>query len=106
VQPSTATREEEAIAALRRGEGYGLEALITLHQGRALRLAYTITGSRAAAEDIVAEYFEDMDDRGIADLLGWPVGTVKTRLHRARGNLRVRLTELHKLWACGPAGGS
>jgi RNA polymerase sigma-70 factor (ECF subfamily) len=192
VQPLTATREEEAVGALRRGEGDGLEALVTLHQRRALRLAYSITGSRAAAEDVVAEafvsvyehrdrldpdrpfgplftrivanralsvarrsaratrlltllqplrttdpeeqvernevrrqvveavralppnervaialrYFEDMDDRGIADLLGWPVGTVKTRLRRARGNLRVRLTDLHQLWACGPGGGS
>jgi RNA polymerase sigma-70 factor (ECF subfamily) len=194
VKPLTPIREEEAVAALRRGEGEGLEALVALHQRSALRLAYSIAGSRAAAEDVVADaflsvyehrdqldphrpfrpwftrivanralsvarrnararrllallsvrpsratdpeelvarndvrrqiveavralppnervaialrYFEDMDDRGIADLLGWPVGTVKTRLRRARGNLRVRLTDLHELWACGPTGGS
>ena len=39
MQPLTATGEEEAVAALRRGEGEGLEALVTLYQGPALRLA-------------------------------------------------------------------
>jgi len=194
VQPLTLTREAEAIEALRRGDGDGLEALVRLHERPALRLAYTITGSRAAAEDVVADafvsiylhrdrldadrpfrpwftrivvnralslsranarrtrllallgpwqrretdpgeeaerddlrrqvvaavralppnervvivlrYFEDMDERSMAELLGWPAGTVKTRLHRARANLRARLTDLRDLWACGPAGGS
>lgn len=194
VHPLTPTNEAEAVAALRRGEGSALRALVEEHQLPALRLAYGITGSRAAAEDVVADafvsvyehrdrldperpfrpwftrivvnralsiarrnarlprllallsartarapdpeeqaerndvrhqvveavralppdervaivlrYFEDMDERGMADLLGWPVGTVKTRLRRARANLRVRLGGLQELWACGPIGGN
>jgi len=194
VQPLTPTGEREAVAALRRGEGRGLETLVALHQGPALRLAYSITGSRAAAEDVVADafvsvyehrdrldpdrpfrpwftrvvanralsvarrstrmsrilallslrpsrmppdpeeqvernevhrqiveavralppnervaivlrYFEDMDERGMAEVLGWPAGTVKTRLHRARARLRARLTDAHELRACDPVGG-
>jgi RNA polymerase sigma factor (sigma-70 family) len=188
------TTEDEAIAALRRGESGGLDVLVELHQAQALRLAYSITGSRATAEDVVADafvsvyqhigqldpdrpfrpwftrivanraltearratrtlrvlallslrpapppdpeavaeqqdlrrhvvaavrslppnervvivlrYFEDMDERGMAGMLGWPVGTVKTRLYRARRNLRARLTGLNELWACSPTGGN
>lgn len=193
VHPLIPAREAEAVDALRRGEDDGLRALVELHQLPALRLAYSITGSRAAAEDVVAEafvavyrhrdrldpdrpfktwftrivvnralsvarrdarlprllallgarparapdpeeqverndlrrqvaeavralppdervaialrYFEDMDERGMAELLGWPAGTVKTRLRRARANLRVRLDGLQELRAYGPAGG-
>lgn len=36
-------------------------------------------------------YFLDLDDRGIAESLGCPVGTVKTRLHRGRARLRKEL---------------
>jgi RNA polymerase sigma factor (sigma-70 family) len=194
VHPLTPTSEAEAVAALRRGENGGLMALVEQHQLPALRLAYGITGSRAAAEDVVADafvsvyehrdrldpdrpfrpwftrivvnralsvarrnarlprllallgarparghdpeeqvernevrrqvvdavralppdervaialrYFEDMDERGMADLLGWPVGTVKTRLRRARAHLRVRLGSLQELWVFGPTGGN
>jgi len=49
--------EREAIAALRQGEIAGLETLIRLHQLRALRTAYAITGDRMAAEDAVADAY-------------------------------------------------
>jgi RNA polymerase sigma-70 factor (ECF subfamily) len=55
---------------------------------------------------IALRYFEDMDERSMVELLGWPAGTVKTRLHRARAALRVRLAELRHRWACSPTGGS
>jgi RNA polymerase sigma-70 factor (ECF subfamily) len=36
-------------------------------------------------------YLEDLDERSIAEILGWPLGTVKTRLHRGRNHLRQQL---------------
>ncbi|OLD49777.1 MAG: hypothetical protein AUI42_06470 [Actinobacteria bacterium 13_1_40CM_2_65_8] len=36
-------------------------------------------------------YLEDFDERSIAELLGCPIGTVKTRLHRGRNRLRQEL---------------
>jgi hypothetical protein len=57
VHPLTPAREAEAVAALRRGEDDGLRALVELHELPALRLAHSITGSRAAAEDVVADAF-------------------------------------------------
>lgn len=36
-------------------------------------------------------YLEDLDERSIAEILGWPIGTVKTRLHRGRNHLRQEL---------------
>jgi RNA polymerase sigma-70 factor (ECF subfamily) len=173
--------ESEAIEALRRGSGEGMDFLVAEHEVRARRLAYAITGSRTVAEDVVAEaflsayrhidrfqtgrrfepwflkivanealqlarrarraerlnallgrqrvapldpvevaeanalrrrviaavrdlapneraaitlrYLLDLDERAVAETLGWPLGTVKTRLHRARGQLRERLGE-------------
>jgi RNA polymerase sigma-70 factor (ECF subfamily) len=38
-------------------------------------------------------YLEDLDERSIAEVLGWPIGTVKTRLHRGRHHLRQELTK-------------
>jgi RNA polymerase sigma-70 factor (ECF subfamily) len=173
--------EDQAVEDLRRGGEAGLEFLMAAHEVRALRVAYAIMGSRASAEDAVAEaflkayrnigrfeagrpfgpwllrivtnealqatrrakraerlyallgrqerrapdpvevvetnevrrrviaavrelapneraavtlrYLLDMDERSVAETLGWPLGTVKTRLHRARAQLRDRLGE-------------
>jgi RNA polymerase sigma-70 factor, ECF subfamily len=38
-------------------------------------------------------YLEDLDERSIAGILGWPLGTVKTRLHRGRNHLRQQLNK-------------
>jgi RNA polymerase sigma-70 factor (ECF subfamily) len=38
---------------------------------------------------IVLRYWADLPLDGIADRLGWPLGSVKSRLHRALGRLRV-----------------
>jgi RNA polymerase sigma-70 factor (ECF subfamily) len=40
---------------------------------------------------ISLRYLEDLDERSIAEILGWPLGTVKTRLHRGRNRLRQEL---------------
>lgn len=49
--------EKQAIAKLKRGDIKGLETLVHLHQVRALRTAYLVTGDRALAEDIVQAAF-------------------------------------------------
>jgi RNA polymerase sigma-70 factor (ECF subfamily) len=38
-------------------------------------------------------YLEDLDERSIAEILGCPIGTVKTRLHRGRNHLRQELAK-------------
>lgn len=44
-------------------------------------------------------YFLDLDEREIAESLGWPLGTVKTRLHRGRAHLRKKLeADASGLW--------
>lgn len=40
---------------------------------------------------ISLRYVLDMDEKAAADILGWPLGTLKTRLHRARVRLRKQI---------------
>jgi RNA polymerase sigma-70 factor, ECF subfamily len=49
--------EKDAIEALRDGNIAGLATLVRLHQLRALRTAFGITGDRGGAEDVVSEAF-------------------------------------------------
>ncbi len=55
--------EASALALLRQGDIAGLEALVSLHQVRALRTAFAITGDRQSAEDVVADAFLTVYDR-------------------------------------------
>ena len=49
---------------------------------------------------IVLRYWADLSLDDIADRLGWPLGSVKSRLHRALARLRAGLTlddkEIHR----------
>src|SRR2546430_15266025 len=49
--------EREAVDMLRTGRAEGLEFLVAEHELMALRLAYTILGDRASADEAVAEAF-------------------------------------------------
>jgi RNA polymerase sigma-70 factor (sigma-E family) len=40
---------------------------------------------------VVLRYYEDLTDRQIASVLGWPLGSVKSSLHRAAAILREHL---------------
>jgi len=40
---------------------------------------------------VVLRYYQDLTDQQIASLLGWPVGSVKSALHRAATALRQQL---------------
>jgi len=42
---------------------------------------------------IALRYGADLTEADIAQVLGWPVGTVKSRLNRARDRLRVLLMD-------------
>jgi len=42
---------------------------------------------------IALRYGADLTEVDIAQVLGWPVGTVKSRLNRVREGLRVLLNE-------------
>jgi RNA polymerase sigma-70 factor, ECF subfamily len=42
---------------------------------------------------VVLRFWADLPLEGIADRLGWPLGTVKSRLHRALGRLREGLSQ-------------
>ncbi|MDQ3705042.1 MAG: sigma-70 family RNA polymerase sigma factor [Chloroflexota bacterium] len=50
-------QESEAISRLKRGDISGLESLIMLYQGQALRVAYLTTRDYALAEDVVQASF-------------------------------------------------
>jgi RNA polymerase sigma-70 factor (ECF subfamily) len=41
---------------------------------------------------VVLRFWADVPLEGIAERLGWPIGTVKSRLHRALGRLRAALS--------------
>jgi RNA polymerase sigma-70 factor (ECF subfamily) len=41
---------------------------------------------------VVLRFWADLPLEGIAERLGWPIGTVKSRLHRALGRLRAALS--------------
>lgn len=56
-------QEHEAIVALRGRDIAGLEAIVQLHQVRALRTAFMLTRDRQMAEDIVADAFLTVYDR-------------------------------------------
>lgn len=47
-------------------------------------------------EAVALFYFGDLSHAGVADALGIPVGAVKTRLHKARAQLRRGLTDLSR----------
>jgi RNA polymerase sigma-70 factor (ECF subfamily) len=51
---------------------------------------------------LVLRYYLDLDEASIATVVGCPVGTVKSRLHRARLRLRVRMDDPQGGWS--PAG--
>jgi RNA polymerase sigma-70 factor (ECF subfamily) len=55
---------------------------------------------------IVLRYFHDLEEPAIAAVLDCPVGTVKSRLHRARERLRVRLITTETTWAASPSEGA
>jgi RNA polymerase sigma-70 factor (ECF subfamily) len=56
-------QESEAIARLKRGDISGLESLVMLYQGQALRVAYLTTRDYPLAEDVVQASFLRAYDR-------------------------------------------
>jgi RNA polymerase sigma-70 factor, ECF subfamily len=54
---------------------------------------------------VVLRYYLDFDERSIAKILQTPIGTTKSRLHRARERLRRELSEPNECWALSPAEG-
>jgi RNA polymerase sigma-70 factor (ECF subfamily) len=42
---------------------------------------------------VTCRYLLDLDEQETATVLGWPRGTVKSRLHRALGRLRTQLPD-------------
>jgi RNA polymerase sigma-70 factor (ECF subfamily) len=47
---------------------------------------------------LVLRYYLDLDEASIATVVGCPVGTVKSRLHRARLRLRARMDDQQDGW--------
>jgi RNA polymerase sigma-70 factor (ECF subfamily) len=55
---------------------------------------------------LVLRYYLDMDEVAMATVLNCPVGTVKSRLHRARERLRLGLADQEVGWSTRPAEGA
>ncbi|WBQ02287.1 RNA polymerase sigma factor [Kribbella sp. CA-293567] len=68
---------EEAVAAERRGQ--------LLAAVRELPEQYRLV--------VTCRYLLELDEQETATVLGWPRGTVKSRLHRALGRLRAQLPD-------------
>ena len=54
---------------------------------------------------VVLRYYLDFDERSISEILQTPMGTTKSRLHRARERLRRELSPPNECWAVSPAEG-
>ena len=102
-----AIRLDEALASSGEGEAAGL--LETLEsqgagpleavslQERRERIRATVDGlPELLRQVLVLAYYQGMKYREIADILGIPVGTVKSRLHAA-------LVKLQEAWASLPS---
>jgi RNA polymerase sigma-70 factor (ECF subfamily) len=77
-----------AVRAFEADHGIDVEAAAQQHSERQ-RLVALVAGLRE--EDRLAvgcRYFLDMSEQETAEALGWPRGTVKSRLSRALGRLR------------------
>ena len=93
-------RYQKVLSLLRRGpEPHDPEAEVLrneLHIVLAEALRSLPAQERAA---LSLRYLLDLGERQIAESLGWPLGTVKTRLHRGRAHLRKKLeTDGGGLW--------
>ncbi len=67
-----------------------------------LRLEVTAAIRALSAQEravVVLRYYLDFDEKAISEILQTPIGTTKSRLHRARERLRHELSEPN---LCGP----
>ena len=95
---SQVTRAEEDWVEQRAINTPGPEQTAEYHELRDLlmSLVYELPAQQRAA--VVLRYYLDMDEATIAQTLGCPLGTVKWRLHAAKGKLRERLLpQVHTL---------
>jgi RNA polymerase sigma factor (sigma-70 family) len=69
---------------------FDLQERIAQQEEIRLALAQLNTNQRCV---VALRYGADLTEVDIAQVLGWPVGTVKSRLNRARERLRVLLTD-------------
>jgi RNA polymerase sigma-70 factor (ECF subfamily) len=77
-------------------EAYSIQAKDTGTEQTALRLSITQALSRLSDEHrtiIVLREVQGFDYQEIADILGIPIGTVRSRLHAARMQMRKLLSE-------------
>ena len=92
-------RYQKALSLLRRGpERNDPEDEVLrneLHSALAEAVRSLPAEERAA---LSLRYFLDLGEAEIAASLGWPPGTVKTRLHRGRAHLRKKLEADGGLW--------
>lgn len=65
------------------------EVLLTEMRYLMLSAIYTLPAKQRAA--LMMRYYLDMQEKEIATALGWPLGTVKWRLHAAKKKLRESL---------------
>jgi len=96
----------QTLAASEDSDGQGLSATLADHRDPSPQAAAMSGETRLAVlqalEELDEEFrlivilrdVEDMDYAQIADVLEVPVGTVKSRLHRARGLLKDKLSDL------------
>ena len=105
----TSIDERTLIDSAIQGSADAFSELVRLHQNRLFRAMLHVVGCPAEAEDVVQALaqlpeseraililreFEEFDYTTILDMLGLKVGTVRSRLHRARSHLLEKLKRL------------
>src|SRR3954468_8724334 len=90
-----ALADEDLIPLMARGDARAFEAIYERHGGAAYSLAYRMTGSRSAAEDVTQEAFLSLwrsgahYDSGRGSVRTWVLGIVHHRALDALGRTSV-----------------
>jgi RNA polymerase sigma-70 factor (ECF subfamily) len=88
-------------------EGHDDPASVVLSRERRAQLMEGLTLlSDAHRQVVVCRYLLDLDEAGTATVLGWPRGTVKSRLHRALEQLARSVDRETDRASAGPEGGA
>lgn len=91
-----AKRAERLQARLQREDGRSDDPVEMAEANEMRRQVVEAVATLPAAERaaVTLRYLHDLDEKTVAETLGWPLGTTKTRLHRARLRLRGKLLAL------------
>lgn len=90
-QPLETVEADDAVAPIQDAFVRGDLALEQLRAVVGTEIEAALAALDADSRTLVLLHLEGLTDREMAEVMGWPVGTVKSRLSRARAALREEL---------------